>query len=69
MHFLGVEGVGFYVEGLEDGDDAANCVDRVYKDERAAGIAEEEVVEEQVLLSDGPRWLFFVIPFRDYRIR
>jgi hypothetical protein len=34
------------VEGLEQGDEAADCVDGVYKDEGAARVAEEKVVEE-----------------------
>jgi hypothetical protein len=34
------------MEGLQEGNDAADCVDRVYKDEGAARVPEEKVVEE-----------------------
>jgi hypothetical protein len=49
LHALGVQSVGFEVEDVKEGDETADCVDGVYKDERTAWVAKEEVVEEEIL--------------------
>ena len=52
---LGVEGVGFEVQGCKEWDEAADGVDGIYEDQCATGISQEEVIQKQILIL-GSGW-------------